>query len=211
MPNNKFEEVRIIYSLCRDCICARLEEFEKIGKRQDKQELFIELAFCLFTPQSNAHHCWKSVLRLVSHNLLFSAPSSRIAKELKGVRFHNNKSRYLIQARNLFPEFLKLLDQGAFPFDIRDWLVKNMPGLGYKEASHFLRNIGLGQNLAILDRHIMRCLLKCDVIPEIPASLNRKRYLELEQKMKEFSAKIDIPLSHLDLVFWYREKGEIFK
>jgi N-glycosylase/DNA lyase len=89
--------------------------------------------------------------------------------------------------------------------------VKNIPGLGYKEASHFLRNIGLGCDLAILDRHIMRCLLECGVILEIPASLNRKRYLELEQKMKDFSAMLDIPLSHLDLVFWYSEKGEIFK
>lgn len=197
--------------MCRDQICSRLEEFRIVGEKKDGRELFIELAFCLFTPQSSARQCWDSVLRLVSHNLIFSAPSSRIAKKLKGVRFHNNKSKYLVHARNLFPEFLILYGQGAPPFDIRDWLVKNIPGLGYKEASHFLRNIGLGCDLAILDRHIMRCLLECGVILEIPASLNRKRYLELEQKMKDFSAMLDIPLSHLDLVFWYSEKGEIFK
>lgn len=211
MPNNKTGELKVNYSLCKDCICTRLWEFQQIGKRSDKKELFKELAFCLFTPQSNAHRCWNSVLRLVSMDLIFTAPSSLIARKLKGVRFHNNKSKYLVRARKLFPEVLDLLDRKASPFDIRDWLVKNMPGLGYKEASHFLRNIGFGSELAILDRHIMRCLVEFDVIPQIPVSLSRKKYLELEQKMKEFSQKIDIPLSHLDLVFWYREKLEIFK
>lgn len=211
MPNKKIVGLREIYSLCRDCICARIGEFEQTGKRRNREELFTELAFCLFTPQSNAHQCRDSVLRIVSGNLIFTAPPSRIAKELNGVRFHNNKSKYLVRARALFPEFLIILNEGATPFDIRDWLVKNMPGMGYKEASHFLRNIGLGENLAILDRHIMRCLVEFGVIPEIPASLNRKKYLEMEQKMKEFSVKTGIPLSHLDLVFWRREKGEIFK
>lgn len=211
MQNSKLKELRKIYSFCREYICDRLREFEQIGKRQDRNELFIELAFCIFTPQSNAHQCWESVLRLVSGKLLFNASPSRIAKELKGVRFHNNKSKYLVRARLLFPDFLELLDRKALPFDVRDWLVKNMPGLGYKEASHFLRNIGFGCELAILDRHIMRCLVEFDVIPQIPASLSRKRYLEIERKMRDFSEKINIPISHLDLVFWYRQKREIFK
>jgi len=38
-----------------------------------------------------------------------------------------------------------------------EWLVKNLTGLGYKEAGHFLRNIGSGK-IAILDRHILRNL-----------------------------------------------------
>ena len=28
--------------------------------------------------------------------------------------------------------------------------------MSYKEASHFLRNIGFGENIAILDRHILK-------------------------------------------------------
>jgi N-glycosylase/DNA lyase len=211
MQNKKLKELRKIYFFCRESICKRLEEFEQRGKRQDKNELFIELAFCIFTPQSSAHQCWQAVLRLVSKNLLFSAPATRIAKELRGVRFHNNKSKYLVRAREVFPEFMGLLAQKAPAFDIRDWLVEKMRGLGYKEASHFLRNIGFGSELAILDRHIMRCLVEFGVILEIPVSLNKKKYLEIERKMKDFSEKINISLSHLDLVFWYREKGEIFK
>ncbi len=84
-------------------------------------------------------------------------------------------------------------------------------GMGYKEASHFLRNIGFGEELAILDRHILKNLKEFGVIDEIPSSISKKKYMEIESKMKEFSVSANIPIDHLDLVFWYKETGEIFK
>jgi N-glycosylase/DNA lyase len=95
--------------------------------------------------------------------------------------------------------------------ECREWLVNNLTGLGYKEASHFLRNIGFGENIAILDRHILRNLCLLGVIPEIPEALSRAKYLRIEEKMSGFAAKIAIPLLHLDLLLWYKETGEIFK
>jgi len=89
--------------------------------------------------------------------------------------------------------------------------VQNVKGIGYKEASHFLRNIGFEQNLAILDRHIVRNLQFVGVIKEIPGSLSKGRYFEIEKRMMEFSKAVQIPMSHLDLVLWYKETGEIFK
>lgn len=38
-----------------------------------------------------------------------------------------------------------------------------------------------------------------------------KKYLEIEEKMREFSVAIDIPMPHLDLLLWYKEAGEVFK
>jgi N-glycosylase/DNA lyase len=93
----------------------------------------------------------------------------------------------------------------------REWLVRNIKGLGYKEASHFLRNIGFGDRIAILDRHILRNLVHFDVIQEIPTSMSRSGYMQIEQKMAEFAREIHIPLAHLDLLLWYKETGEIFK
>jgi len=49
------------------------------------------------------------------------------------------------------------------------------------------------------------------VIKRIPPSITKKVYFETETKMSEFSKKIRIPLSHLDLLFWCNETGEIFK
>lgn len=89
--------------------------------------------------------------------------------------------------------------------------MKNVKGMGYKEASHFLRNIGLADDLAILDRHILKNLKIFGIIEEIPKSLSKKKYLEIEEKMRNLANEVNIPLSHLDLLFWSKETGEIFK
>ena len=99
----------------------------------------------------------------------------------------------------------------ADPAEAREWLVANIKGMGYKEASHFLRNIGLGENLAILDRHILKNLVLLGVINEAPASLSKRIYLEIEGKMAAFSQETKIPMGHLDLLLWYKEAGEVFK
>jgi N-glycosylase/DNA lyase len=93
----------------------------------------------------------------------------------------------------------------------RDWLVRNIKGIGYKEASHFLRNIGFGGRLAILDVHILRNLVKFGVLREIPKSLSRGKYIELERKAGRFADKAGIPMDHLDLLFWSEQTGMIFK
>ena len=83
--------------------------------------------------------------------------------------------------------------------------------MGYKEASHFLRNIGLGEDLAILDRHILKNLKFTGVIKDIPKAMTKEQYFNIENKMKKLSQRSKIPLGHLDLVMWYKEAGEIFK
>ena len=89
--------------------------------------------------------------------------------------------------------------------------MKNIKGLGYKEASHFLRNIGRGEDLAILDRHILKNLALLGVIDEVPSSPTKRLYLEIEEKMAAFSRQTNIPMGHLDLLLWYKEAGEVFK
>ena len=113
-----------------------------------------------------------------------------------------NKGRVCIKpALNMFDDI----------YECREWLVHNIDGLGYKEASHFLRNIGLGEKIAILDRHILRNLNQLGIIEEIPKSISQAKYMQIEKNMMEFAKQINIPLSHLDLLFWYKGTGEIFK
>ncbi len=80
-----------------------------------------------------------------------------------------------------------------------------------KEASHFLRNMGFGEELAILDRHIVRNLLRYGAINQMPKNLGKKNYLLIEEKTLQFSKRIKIPLAELDLLFWSKETGKIFK
>ncbi len=92
-----------------------------------------------------------------------------------------------------------------------DALVRNIKGFGYKEASHFLRNIGMGKDIAILDRHILKNLKRYGAIKKIPSHMSTRQYLDIEDKARRFARKIRIPLDELDLLFWSRETGEIFK
>ena len=102
------------------------------------------------------------------------------------------------------------LKNGLSAYELREWLVKNVKGLGYKEASHFLRNIGY-RNLAILDRHILRNLVRVGVLKQIPKSISRFNYLETEKEFLDYSKKIKIPMDELDLLFWSMETGDILK
>jgi N-glycosylase/DNA lyase len=133
-----------------------------------------------------------------------------IRKEISRIRFKNKKAKYVLNAMKNFDRIFENI-KGMKAEEAREYLVKNIKGMGYKEASHFLRNIGIGLNLAILDRHILKNLKNIGVIDEIPSHLSQKKYLEIEEKMKKFSEEISIPMSHLDLLFWCKETGEVFK
>ena len=210
------ENIIGLYRSIKEIITRRVEEFQKIKDAAESECLFAELVFCLFTPQSRAVSCWAAVERLMARHLLLEGAKRDIVREMAGVRFHHTKADNLILARRLFVVnghiLLKtILDSFTTPYDARDWLVANVRGMGFKEASHFLRNTGYGLDLAILDRHILRTLCGCGSIEALPVSLNRNTYLEIEHCMQGLAEEIHIPVSHLDLVLWYRQTGDIFK
>lgn len=209
------DEIKVLHRLTYPDITARLDEFHNLWERGTDQDIFAELAFCLFTPQSKARSCWAAVERLQQKNLLMSGNQQQIAGELIGVRFHRTKAARVVRAREQFfhngKSLKSIISRFENPFEAREWLVMNVNGLGYKEASHFLRNIGMGHELAILDRHILGNLVSLEVIDSLLSSISRRTYLEIEKKMDEFAEEIDIPLDHLDMLLWYKEAGEIFK
>jgi len=197
------------YSERKANIGKRISEFRAVGKGPGER-IFLELAFCLCTPQSKAKVCWEAVSKLAEKGILQRGSRTEIRNGLRGVRFANNKSEYIVEARKNFPEIIKFKELKNPP-EMREFLVKNVKGLGWKEASHFLRNVGYGKEIAILDRHILRNLLRFKVISEIPKSISKKKYIEIENKMEKFSQKIEIPLQELDMLFWSLETGEVFK
>ncbi|HWQ19379.1 MAG TPA: N-glycosylase/DNA lyase [Methanotrichaceae archaeon] len=205
-----------IYAPVKDQIVDRLEEFKHKWDTGSDEEIFTELTFCLLTPQSRARTCWAAVESLKGRCLIMEGMPDEILEELDGVRFKFRKAEYICEARAKFSQSGKLsirstIEGFSDPFKAREWLVENIKGLGYKEASHFLRNIGFGEDLAILDRHILRNLKLFGVIEEVPKSMTKKAYLDIESRMRIFSGQIGIPMGQLDLLLWYKEAGEIFK
>ena len=213
MESDRIKDLKDLYLPVKGTIEVRLGEFNEIWKKGTDEDLFREMAFCLLTPQSRARTCWAAIERMVSKSMLACSGPDETREELVGVRFSHRKADYICEARELFAarSIRDVISGFSNPDKAREWLVENIKGLGYKEASHYLRNIGLGKNLAILDRHILKNLKLMGVIDEIPTTLTKKNYLEIERKMRAFSEKIGIPMGHLDLLLWYKEAGEVFK
>ena len=212
----KVDQLRELYAKFKPQIEARVAQFHRIWQTQDEQAIFAEAIFCLLTPQSRAKHCWAAVESLLENDFVFKATPEQIAQRLSRVRFRNVKAKRVAQlAQNFLQKstciIFEILHNCNENKIARDKLVKAINGYGYKEASHFLRNIGRGGNLAILDRHILKNLAELGVIEEIPGTLNRKKYLLIEEKMTKFAQIIKIPMEHLDLLLWAKQTGEVFK
>lgn len=205
------EDLMIKYQEHREEIKSKLAEFENLPESSYIHELF----FCLLTPQSKAEKCWQAVEEIKKCEI--EKEKNKIESCLKTkTRFYRNKAGYLLEANRKFSSIKQLINSNKLPKEIRELLIKNnseyrIKGMGMKEASHFLRNIGKSRNqLAILDRHILEQLKKLGMISD-EIKLNNKNYLSIENKMKGFADNIGIPLDELDLLFWKIESGRLFK
>lgn len=213
---SEIDNLQKIYKSIKKDIIKQISNFKSIWENGTNEDIFIELAFCILTPQSKARSGWQAICNLKDNDAIFNGGYDKVCKELNIVRFKNKKTDYLLLARKKFLSESKipikeLLNQFSNIYEKRDWLVKEVKGYGYKEASHFLRNIGFGEDIAILDRHILKNLKLINVIDKVPDSITRKKYFEIEDKMKVFAKEINIPVDHLDFVLWYKEAGEVFK
>lgn len=211
------KELKESYKKYKGVIKERLSDFK--ANWLDEKKVFSELIFCLLTPQSKAiacNACVKELFKLGIENW----KKENVRSVLKGrTRFYRCKTENVLEAKRMFFKDGKLRIKEVListgiekdRFKTREWLAKNVRGLGLKESSHFLRNIGFYENIAIIDRHILKNMKRYGIIKEFPKSLTKKKYYELEQKLKEFSKRIGIPMHELDLLFWAKETGYVFK
>ncbi|MDE1798578.1 MAG: N-glycosylase/DNA lyase [Candidatus Micrarchaeota archaeon] len=209
------ERLQIEYLQRRPEIVRRLGYFRSVGQ-EGNEVLLSELAFCVCAANSSAKAADRAQRKLAESGLLFSDDTQAISSVLLSshVRFHKNKAKYLIEARrHLFDQkgLEKAREKHKTQIALRDYLAEEVMGLGYKEASHFLRNIGYADDIAILDRHILKNLRSLGVLRRLPKTLTPKRYKAIERKMARFSRQVRIPFAHLDLLFWSEETGRIFK
>ncbi|MFQ5919338.1 MAG: DNA lyase [Thermoplasmata archaeon] len=212
------DALQALYRKRRDEIAARLREFRAIWREGNDEDLFAEMVFCMCAVQTSARVSDQAARRLRESGLLLRGSRRRVREVLRGgyVRFHETKSGWIVGARRRFMEpnpslRRKLEGLASQPPVLRDWLEGEVPGLGPKEASHYLRNIGLGENLAILDRHILHNLQELRVIEALPPSLTRSRYRAIERDLQAFCERMAIPVGHMDLLLWAKETGFVFK
>ncbi|MEO5928612.1 MAG: hypothetical protein ABIR47_01655 [Candidatus Kapaibacterium sp.] len=198
------------FAIHAGAIRRRLEEFAAVPQ----SEYLHELLFCLLTPQSRAVHAEQVIAELRRDGFperLFD-PTPYLRDPAHYIRFHNQKGRRLLSVAERSGEIIGVLaDPARDSRDRREWLVANVNGLGWKEASHFLRNIG-ARDLAIIDRHILKHMARNGAIDAIPKAIGTRRaYMELEERFAALAATVGLPLQELDLLFWSFEEGSVRK
>jgi len=201
------EQIEMLKSVIGDIVRKRIDEFRDLN-RKGNEEWFSEMCFCILTANSSAEMGIKIQRELGAYGFL-TLNEEELRQRLKdlGHRFYKVRARYIVEARKY--SNIKDIVQSYEPFDAREWLVKNIKGIGYKEASHFLRNVGYF-DFAILDRHILRVMNDYGLI-EMPKSMSRRKYLEIEDIFKELAAKVKLSAGELDLYIWYMRTGKVLK
>ena len=176
----------------------------------NEQSVFSELCFCITTANASSQ---KGIeIQNVLQGKLEMYTEETLIKKLRelGYRFHNTKGKRLIEAGKRWKRIKKTIETFENEFSLREWLVENINGFGYKEASHFLRNIGYA-NLAILDRHILAVMHEHKMIDKIPDSLTKRKYLELEEKLTPLCTATKLRQGELDFYLWYMRTGKVLK
>jgi len=199
---------RLKSSEVSELVAGRMREFKEMEK-EGNEIWFSELCFCILTANSTA----KLGLRIQEElgDGFLNLPKKELTRGLKelGHRFYNKRADFIVSARK-FDRMKDIITKFSDAKRAREWLVENVDGIGWKEASHFLRNVGF-DDVAILDRHILALIREYGLIERAPRTLTRRRYLEIEGKLRELAQRVGLSLAELDLYMWYLKTGQVLK
>jgi N-glycosylase/DNA lyase len=217
VPGKDFiTELRKDYRRKKPAIVQRLSEFKTVYEKGDRA-IFEELCYCILTAGSSAKMGMRTIEAL--KDILHTGSEEDLQQRARShrVRFWRIRPSYIVRTREYLRnscgmELRRLLESFGCRHARRDFFAKNksVKGLGYKEASHFLRNIGF-PGYAILDKHILNSLREMGVIGRRMRPATQAGYLEIEKRLERFAQEIGIDMDHLDLLLWSRKTGEILK
>jgi N-glycosylase/DNA lyase len=193
----------------REIVDERIREFKALGRKGDK-DWFSELCFCILTAASTAKLGIKIQNELGADGFL-TLPYQKLVSKLKSVghRYCDQRAERIAKARKFY-NIKEIVSRFPDERSARAWLAENVDGIGYKEASHFLRNVGYS-DVAILDRHILSLMRQYELPEGAPKTPTKKKYLAAEEKLRKLSQRTDLSLAELDLYLWYMETGVVLK
>ena len=222
------EKVKEIVPEVGPYVSQRIEEFGRLGKEGRTHYdfrpfldiyfdagIFSELCFCLLTANSSATMGIRVQAELGDEgfmNLNFEKLTQAIRKH--GHRFPEQRAERIIEVRERWPEIERVVRSVRDSKGLRELLADpksefKVKGFGYKEASHFLRNIGR-EDVAIIDRHVYRFLTENRLFPEVK-TITPKRYLEAEEVLGTVCEKLGITQAELDLYIFYIKTKKVLK
>ena len=190
----------------------RIAEFLEVYEK-DTYAWFEELTYCLLTAYSSAERGQVCVDALCDCGALMHGSLEEVVETLRcqGHRFADRRAEYIVEARRLATKLKQTIQGFSKTSDARKWLVENVKGLGWKESSHFLRNVGYF-DVAILDRHIVSNMREHGLIQDDDRKgLTKRRYLEYERLLEYVAERVGMTLGEMDLYRWYRKTGKVLK
>lgn len=174
--------------------------FADFGRVKSDENIFYDLCFCICSPQTtfkSNHQVNDALYKRDFYNK--DIPYDELRELVRPVRFLR-KADYLIRAKSGFSCIVYNMGLVAWPSTMkREWLVKNVKGLGWKTASHFLRNLG-NEDMAIIDTHILKFL-------QAPQPTGKKQYLMLEKIFQQESKNRGLTPAEFDAFLWKTYSG----
>lgn len=210
------------YQENRKEIESRLRSFDLLKSSSEKRK-FKELVFVILTSQTDAEKAWEATEDLHNRNLLYNGEKQEITGILEdhGIQYAEEKSIYITENRESLsqptlknPERKLKISQKIKDSDLeqtREWFSENIKGISWKGASHFLRNIGYGDEFAIISGHIINVLHELGILDNLEPPSGKKEYLEIERKFQQLAKDLEIATEELDLVLWSMKTGKVFK
>jgi N-glycosylase/DNA lyase len=211
--------------------------FENFGRKKTDEEIFYDLCFTILAPQTKFQNNIKVIKDLQDRQFYLyklTKPENlgywehTLPEILKPVRFYKNKTKYILEAKKKFPEILRAISSLdtwdnkesihiVDIYKIREWLIDNVKGMGYKTASHFLRNMG-NTEVAIIDTHIIKFLAEelCvtfgltyeEAVKEFRKQAGKKEgYLALEKLFQNIAKQNGLSCAELDSFLWKYYSG----
>ncbi len=204
-------------------LCPLIEERLEVDRNAVEIDPIYELVCCILSSRvpfelaREATNLMKRHLLLDAESWLASAPSLyeeilevllaplHICGRARRYRFPNLRARQLEQTRQALGKITgglgTLIDNAIEPLDARRRLVREVVGLGPKQASMFLRNIGRSYDLAVFDSHVLRFGRATGVLSgEIPTSLGH--YEKLENEFRRYAKSIGYSVGCVDSAVW---------
>lgn len=208
-----------VAAICPDIESRVLRDSKPLGERR----LWWELSSCILSSQvpyalaiaaadtidaeelllNDNHNSETLMQRLVG--LL----SSRLIVDEKPrtYRFPVARARHLAATRAVITaekcSLRALVDGFNDATEARAWFVKHVPGVGPKQASMFLRNVGLSYDLAILDRHVLNYMSKLGIYSGTNLFISGlPQYHRHEAVLREHAQELDCPVGLLDWAIW---------
>ncbi len=153
------------------------------------------------------HDDWWSGSRDTFESKVFDVLSGRTLhfQEKWCYRFPKARSQQLAKARDAIAEksLSERLSKFSDPKRVRKELVKDISGLGPKQASMFLRNIGRCYDLAILDTHVLRFMDVKNLLCLNKTKINTvKAYERAERIAVNYAKELGYPVGYMDWAIW---------